>query len=630
MAEHIRGTHLFEQIVELSNKYIPANSQPRKSILLFDLMVGWFRDARLTGDKNVKFDVKLLHRVLSDTEGIQLNVDIDAVSIKKRLDTRVYSQFFATGAVASRLQICAADLHNKTKPMSSFLFTGSTGTGKALPDDCLIPVYDETGGSGFKRNGDLKPGDFVFNREGNPVKITGVYPQGELDVYQIEFSDGRTLPCCGEHLWTYRSETTAPWKTGRTSEIANEIENTGTKLVIPLGGAVRYPPINYGVSPYVVGAFIGGGCMTLNKLTLTSRDTFVADKFAGLIGASGVKRNPHNPSSHFTLPYFEKKHGRKLYFAAEDIFGDMPEFLGKYSWEKRIPEIYKRGSIEQRTELIQGLFDTNGHISGKKYPILSYYTSSEGLAEDIREILFSLGVRNRVGVRRRKDSRRMTDYVLRVKRSDADKLEFFTVPKKRAALREFNRNLIKRPDLLGIESVKSLGIKLPMTCITVDDSEHLYQAGQYIVTHNTELTKQLAAIMFDDPKRLIRFDMTEFALEDSLERFRSELTARVWERPYSVLLFDEIEKVGYAQQDILKYLLYDKLDISADSGGARIVATRFEEEVVTAVAGFINRAGGQFGRLVVKVEGDMAIDNKTQLESSAHISIYPVDNNLGV
>ena len=49
-----------------------------------------------------------------------------------------------------------------------------------------------------------------------------------------------------------------------------------------------------------------------------------------------------------------------------------------------------------------------------------------------------------------------------------------------------------------------------MTCIYVDNDEHLYQAGDFIVTHNTEITKQLAKILFgDDQRHLIRFDMSE-------------------------------------------------------------------------------------------------------------------------
>ena len=39
----IHGDHLFEMIYEYTNRYIPANSQPRKSIIILDSMVGWYK-----------------------------------------------------------------------------------------------------------------------------------------------------------------------------------------------------------------------------------------------------------------------------------------------------------------------------------------------------------------------------------------------------------------------------------------------------------------------------------------------------------------------------------------------------------------------------------------------------------
>ena len=73
----------------------------------------------------------------------------------------------------------------------------------------------------------------------------------------------------------------------------------------------------------------------------------------------------------------------------------------------------------------------------------------------------------------------------------------------------------------------------------------------------TEMCKQLARILFSDDRNLIRFDMTEYANEDSLERFRREVTARVWERPYSLVLLDEIEKACAPVTRILLQVLDD-------------------------------------------------------------------------
>src|SRR5699024_11566721 len=50
--------------------------------------------------------------------------------------------------------------------------------------------------------GDLEVGDYVFDREGNPTKVLGVFPQEKQDIYRVTLTDGRTLDVGGPHLWT--------------------------------------------------------------------------------------------------------------------------------------------------------------------------------------------------------------------------------------------------------------------------------------------------------------------------------------------------------------------------------------------------------------------------------------------
>lgn len=119
------GDGLYEVIYDYTNRYIPANAQPRKSILVFDAMVGWHR----FNDRPL--NMKLLCDVIYESEGVNIAFQVDATRIKKTLDEHVFAQNLATTAIAKRLQICVADLNNKNKPMSSFLFTGSTGVGKS-------------------------------------------------------------------------------------------------------------------------------------------------------------------------------------------------------------------------------------------------------------------------------------------------------------------------------------------------------------------------------------------------------------------------------------------------------------------------------------------------------------------
>lgn len=116
--------HMFEMIYEYTERYMPASTQPRKSILVLDAMVGWHRHTKRPMDR------ALLADVLMESTNVNIAFRVDAVKIKQQLDSKVFSQDLATSIVAQRLQLCVADLNDKSKPMSSFLLTGSTGVGK--------------------------------------------------------------------------------------------------------------------------------------------------------------------------------------------------------------------------------------------------------------------------------------------------------------------------------------------------------------------------------------------------------------------------------------------------------------------------------------------------------------------
>lgn len=124
MQKQFPNDNVFELIYEYTNRYMPSNSQPRKSILLLDALIGWYRSTK------AKIDMKLLADVLYDTQGVDVAFKIDATSIEEKINKKVFAQEFAASVLAQRLQLCVADLNDKEKPQSSFLFCGSTGVGK--------------------------------------------------------------------------------------------------------------------------------------------------------------------------------------------------------------------------------------------------------------------------------------------------------------------------------------------------------------------------------------------------------------------------------------------------------------------------------------------------------------------
>jgi len=122
----------------------------------------------------------------------------------------------------------------------------------------------------------------------------------------------------------------------------------------------------------------------------------------------------------------------------------------------------------------------------------------------------------------------------------------------------------------------------------------------------TELVKQLASDLFDNVDSLIRLDMSEYMERHSVSRLigsppgyvgydeAGQLTEKIRRRPYSIVLFDEIEK---AHPDVLNILLQVLDDGRITDAQGRVVNFENTIIVMTSNAGSEGSVGGMgFGR----------------------------------
>ncbi len=122
----------------------------------------------------------------------------------------------------------------------------------------------------------------------------------------------------------------------------------------------------------------------------------------------------------------------------------------------------------------------------------------------------------------------------------------------------------------------------------------------------TELVKQLASILFNTPESLIRLDMSEFMEKHAVSRIigsppgyvgydeAGQLTEKIRRKPYSVILFDEIEK---AHPDVLNILLQILDDGHITDAHGRTVNFENTVIVMTSNAGSSTKVGSVgFGR----------------------------------
>ncbi len=133
----------------------------------------------------------------------------------------------------------------------------------------------------------------------------------------------------------------------------------------------------------------------------------------------------------------------------------------------------------------------------------------------------------------------------------------------------------------------------------------------------TELVKALAEELFDSPEPLIRLDMTEYMEKHSVARMigsppgyvgydeAGQLTEKVRRRPYSVILFDEIEK---AHPDVMNILMQILDEGKVDDAHGRTV--NFENTIIcmTSNAGSTDKSVGVgFNRTENEISKDKAM-----------------------
>ena len=122
----------------------------------------------------------------------------------------------------------------------------------------------------------------------------------------------------------------------------------------------------------------------------------------------------------------------------------------------------------------------------------------------------------------------------------------------------------------------------------------------------TELVKQLASDLFDNVDSLIRLDMSEYMEKHTVSKLigsppgyvgydeAGQLTEKIRRRPYSIVLFDEIEK---AHPDVLNILLQVLDDGRITDAQGRVVNFENTIIVMTSNAGSEGSVGGMgFGR----------------------------------
>lgn len=560
--------NVLEEIYVESKRILMSNAQPRASIDILNSMIGdivkcehmengklvkeFFTPAEMNLNSEKVLSRPLLKRIIKRAHGIDIDNAVDVKTVINALKTKLFNQDNAIEIVVHLLEMAAHGFSDLNRPKFSFLSTGSTGVGKALPDTWDIPA-PVTGG--YIKNGSLKVGDFVYSRIGKPEPVIGVFPRGEMDVYLVTLSDGRKIECGPDHLWSYRHRSNENWQLGSTEELIEKNlqrksgrYSTTYNYVIPMNQAVEREPQICRLDPYVFGALLPGFTFTDGVLRMQYCNQETAEEIEHILN---VPVEHIDPMDH--IFHLENTDAGNFLSEYLELNGPDTQSIHRLTF---IPDCYKYGSIEQRMSLMQGMSDSNDMYSVKlKSYYYGYMSDEKQLLEDIREVLWSLGISAHIN-----ESDYETGFVYHAVWAAIPsyrKPEFFRTPSALAAAMEASRRskLVKNYDVIGIMSIEKLDKKVPMTCIMVGDDEHLYLAGkEHIVTHNTEMAKIISETMQIPLKR---FDMSRYGDPKMAKEFADALFHAAWSTPNCYILIDEVEKSSKRAMNILLQVLDD-------------------------------------------------------------------------
>ena len=264
--------------------------------------------------------------------------------------------------------------------------------------------------SGPRRFGDLAVGDYVFGSNGLPTMVVDVIKHGVIDAYRVLLNDGSSTICNGDHLWTVQTR------------------------------KQQY----------------GSG----NSMVMSTEEMFA--------------RGPIKHKSHYE--FFLPEQPAVVFSDSQDLPMDpylMGVTIGEKSYDKFIPDMYMRSSIEERIELIRGIMDSDGSINMDAPHRARFTTTSEQLADQLVSLVRSVG-----GYAARRATSVMDGHRDSFTVALTTPFNPFHMPRKA------KRYSGSRKWFRAVASIEPMA-PAEMMCITVAAEDGLYLTNDYIVTHNS-------------------------------------------------------------------------------------------------------------------------------------------------
>ena len=348
--------------------------------------------------------------------------------------------------------------------------------GKGYPTD--FPILTT---KGWKKHGDLKIGDYVYNDNGEQVKVIGTQEHYKHSCLKITFANGEQQVITREHLWKVYFEHDKKVGNKHHRQFIPEIIETRQLMeILPKCRRSPYVLINkplqndnkeLPIDPYVLGLWLGDGISRGREIVVDDKDlpyelNGIADRETYEI----IKRGKNVSCIRL---------GNKLPNGRTDFVNKLKS-LNLYG-NKHIPTEYLLASEEQRWELLRGLMDTDGCCDKKGN--CEFANINKELAYNVYTLLHSLGIKARVGEYNATLYGRYISKKYRVLFNPNNTDYIFKIRRKQERLTNKVRKDRQDKFKYFIKSIEEVDDEI-VSCISVDGG--MYLSGyELIPTHNS-------------------------------------------------------------------------------------------------------------------------------------------------
>lgn len=402
---------------------------------------------------------------------------------------------------------------------SNICIVGDVGVGKAQP--LTSKVYTPTG---YKLMGDIQVGDVVLDGKGNITEILDIFPQGERDIYRINFDDGTFIEVSDNHLnsvWEWWPKSSYK-KQDREDSVLTTLElkkrveashygisGNNNALFVDIPQIKSFSSAELPIDPYLLGCLLGDG--SLRKTPgFTTADEELYNSIQEILDRDfklSLRRNSKNDRYTYYIADADYKTNKEKHKKRISNVSKLKEIIAALnlnvtSEKKFIPEIYKYASFDDRLALIQGLMDTDGTVSKKVISSFSnievsgkinFNSTSEQLVDDVAFVLRSLGCKV---IKKSGPETPFYNYAYKGRkevRPCKQSFDLYIVPNSNIKLFRLSRKLERLAPLRFEPRRKIMSVVFDRVdkcqCIYVASEEHTYLTDNLTVTHNTERVK---------------------------------------------------------------------------------------------------------------------------------------------